>query len=147
MQVRAKHFVIGIVILLDETEGLVRIYHREWQCRAEENLPASTASGLIRYFSSELPSLESFRISASPTTSSALPARQSPPSVNNVFVSPHKRRKTADSSNHPGTSILGSPVVERSSFLAQYSPTSSHHTQSFQYRQGALDMPLRPLGL
>ena len=119
------------MIFLNETEGLVRIYDREWQCYAEENNPTSTTSGLASPLASELPSLEAFRISASPTTIDALPTRQLPSSAIGPPSSPHKRRKTADSYGHSEISILTSPVVERSNFLAQYSPAFSHHSAPF----------------
>jgi len=117
------------VIFLDETEGLVRIYDREWQCHAEENNRTPTASGVINPFSAELPSLEAFGVSASPGPC-IRPQPQSPSSAIDHPVSTHKRRKTAESSDQPGTSIPGSPG-QRSTFLPHYSPTASHHSASF----------------
>lgn len=119
------------MIFLDETEDLVRIYDREWQCHAEENDRTPTAPGVISPLPPELPSLESFHLSASPTTTFGLPDQHSRPSAINPPVSPHKRRKTAESDDHPGTSFLGSPVAERSALLAQYSPAHSHHSVRF----------------
>lgn len=134
---------------MDETEGLVRIYDREWRCQAEKSNPIPTAAGAISPCPSDLPPLEAFRVSASPaspTTLSALPHRQSRSFASETFGSPHKRRKTTESFDHSGTSILSSPVIERSVFLAQYSPTPSNHNSPFPISPGSVRHTLTSTG-
>lgn len=129
--VRAKCTVIWVVIFLDETEDLVRIYDREWQCHAEENSPTPVAPGIVSPFPPLVTSPEGLRVSASPNASSALPNRHSRVTAVDTSVSHHKRRKTVETFNDFGFSSLSSPVVERSDFVAQYSPTTSHQSATF----------------
>ncbi|MCJ1391071.1 hypothetical protein MMC18_003932 [Xylographa bjoerkii] len=132
--------IITVVIFLDETESLVRVYERE--AEDEDVIEVATAlrvSSTVNCnspYSDGIPSLGTFRsppVSLSPTSTKL--QSQPPPS------SPLKRRRFTDEDVEDNRACLESPIAFTNASL-NFSPSVSHHSHNTSFDFGrAFDVP------